>query len=142
MYPLVYGRTRAFKEECVGVEDAIELWAGKGTAIPRGIELELSEQDQHLYGIGGSVVPPTFWSKNYQWLPANVAFQKDGNVKFTSYINNLHPKKYPSIYRTIEALVKTSLPLWDQCLAMATGCTEKDGAGRLTTRIGKPTNAE
>ena len=40
-----------------------------------------------------------------------------GGVKFTSYINNLHPTKYRDIYGTIEKLVEKSLPLWDHCLA-------------------------
>ena len=142
MYPLVYGRTRTFKEECIGVEDATDLWAGKGRVIPREMEPVLSNQEQYLDDDEDNIVPPTFWSENYQWLPANVAFQEDGNVKFTSYINNLHPKRYSNIYRTIEALVKTVMPLWDQCLAMATGHAEKNGAGRLTTRMRKPTNPE
>ena len=139
----MYGRTQVFKEECIGVEDAINLWAGKGSTIPREMEPELSNQEEYLDDdYGDSIVPPTFWSKNYQWLPANNAFQEDSNVKCTSYINNLHLKRCPSIYRTIETLVRTALPLCDQHLAMATGPTNKDGAWRLTTRMRKPTNAE
>lgn len=120
MYPLVYGRTRAFQEECVGVEDAIKLWAGKGTVIP----IEPKEPDERRYRWGGM----DHYSNNYQWLPANVAFQPDGSVKFTSYINNLHPTKYPEIYRTVEKLVETTLPLWDQCLGY-------QRAGRKEPRI-------
>lgn len=61
------------------------------------------------------------YSSNYQWLPANLAFQGDGSVKLTSCINNLHPNKYPEIYRTIEKLVDSALPLWDQCLSSGEG---------------------
>lgn len=112
MYPLVYGRTRAYKDECVGVEDAIRVWAGKGEVVPKQAPKP----------------PPTYawdakdyYSELYQWLPANIAFQTDNSLRFTSYINNLHPTKYPEIYRAIEKLVETSLPLWDQCLAMSLG---------------------
>jgi len=141
MYPLVYGQSRAFQDECVGVEDAIGNWAGKGTPIPKD-EREESETDHFRYGVGGSDVPPSYWSKTYQWLPANVAFRDDGSVKFTSYINSLHPTKYPDIYQTIEKVIETSLPMWDQCLAMTTGYWEKDGAGRTMPRFPKPENPE
>jgi hypothetical protein len=33
MYPLVYGRSKVFNEEIVGVHDAITKWAGKGDLI-------------------------------------------------------------------------------------------------------------
>lgn len=140
MYPLVYGRSRVFQEERVGVTSAVEQWAGKGDIIhqedapdrPRGFE----------FGVGSGEIPPEYWSLTYQWLPANMAFQKDGSLKFTSYINNLHPNRFPDIYRTIEQLVETSLPIWDQCLALATGYHKKDGAGRLEPRTPYPDNAE
>ncbi|KAH3913763.1 hypothetical protein HBI56_079360 [Parastagonospora nodorum] len=130
MYPLVFGRTRAFPEECVGVEDAIKTWAGKGTIIPK--EEELPSDDNQRRGLWNREVD--HYSSNYQWLPANVAFQDDGSVKLTSYINNLHPNKYPEIYRTIEKLVETTLPLWDQCLSQDEG-TSRRCAGRTCPRL-------
>ena len=142
MYPLVYGRTRVFKEECVGVEDATELWAGKGNIVPKDQEEEHQGGARFRYNVGGGTVPPNYWSETYQWLPANVGFQDDGSVKFTSYVNNLHPNKYPDIYRTIEKLIDTSLPMWNQCLAMATGYRGRAGAGRVETRMGKPVDPE
>jgi hypothetical protein len=136
MYPLVYGRSRGFQAEHVGVTDAITHWAGKGNVVPKT-----------EYGSTGSAfrfgdgIPPHFWSDTYQWLPANVAFGEDGKVKFTSYINNLHPNKYPDIYRTIEKLIDTSIPMWDQCMRMAVGYHKHEGAGRLETRLVKTQNA-
>ncbi len=62
-------------------------------------------------------------------------------MQFTSYINNLHPTKYSSIYRDLEKLVETALPLWDQCLAQYQGYRSIYGAGRHTPRI-VPDNAE
>jgi hypothetical protein len=140
MYPLVYNRSRGLKEEVVGVEDAIERWAGKGDITPKDEWRPGAQGDRYRYGVGSGQIPPEFWSDTYQWLPANVAFQDDGGVKLTSYINNLHPNKYPDIYRTIEKLIKTALPAWDQCLALAAGYHERDGAGRVSSRFPYPDN--
>jgi hypothetical protein len=142
MYPLVYGRSRVLREEVVGVADAIEKWSGKGNIIPIDDWGSDPFQDRFRYPVGGGVVPPQFWSDTYQWLPANVAFQDDGAVKFTSYINNLHPKRYPEIYRTIEKLIETALPAWDQCLAPAAAYDVRDGAGRVKSRFPYPDNPE
>ncbi|KAH6975954.1 hypothetical protein BKA56DRAFT_487954 [Ilyonectria sp. MPI-CAGE-AT-0026] len=142
MYPLVYGRTRVFADEVVGVENAIDKWAGKGDVIPQlEPEPEVKEY-RHLYrNIGGSEVDPTFWSPKYQWLPANVKFQDDGSVKFTSYINNLHPVKYQDIYGTIEKLIEKSLPAWDLCLAQYRNY-ELEGGGRTKPRFPRPDNPD
>src|SRR5690242_8294735 len=94
MYPLVYRRTRVFQDEVVGVEDAVSTWSGRGDVIPGLDEWVRSEDERYSYGVGSGEVPPNFWSVKYQWLPSNVAFQDDGSVRFTSYINNLHPTKY------------------------------------------------
>lgn len=141
MYPLVYGRSRVFKDEVVGVNDAIEKWAGKGEVIGKE-NSEPDSNDRYRYGVGGGKVPPNFWSDTYQWLPSNLIFQDDGSVRFTSYINNLHPTKHTGIYRTIEKLVEAALPAWDQCLAVAVGYNKKIGAGRMTSRFPMPDNPE
>lgn len=139
MYPLVYGRSRVFQKECVGVLDAVNRWAGMGEVIAK---LEHSEPVRHNGWY--DEIPPNFWSDTYQWLPANVSFQQDGSLRFTSYINNLHPTKYPEIYRTIEKLVETSLPLWDQCLALSTSdrSVKGSGPGRRAPRLGPPEDPE
>jgi hypothetical protein len=139
MYPLVYGRTRAFQEECVGVRNAISTWAGKGSVVPPEQKIYIEDENRWDYENIGNSIPSNFWSNTYQWLPANFAFQSDGSVKFTSYINNLHPNKYPDIYRTIEQLIEKSLPLWDQCLR----CPEKEQVtGRMDPRMGLPDDPE
>ncbi|KAI1089855.1 hypothetical protein F5B19DRAFT_484951 [Rostrohypoxylon terebratum] len=141
MYPLVYGRSKALKEEVVGVSDAIQKWAGKGEIIPK--DVLIFDQNSYVnYDVGGSEVPPQYWSDTYQWLPSNVAFQEDGTVKFTSYINNLHPEKFPHIYCTIEKLIEAALPAWDQCLAVSNGYDERDGAGRTKSRFPYPDNPD
>ena len=111
LYPLVYGRTRVFRDEVVGVADAVDKWSGKGSIIP------VTEGPYHMGRYWErSSIKPTFWSDVYQWLPANVEFVEGGGVRFRSYINNLHPVKYRGIYDTIEKLIETVLPAWDFCL--------------------------
>jgi hypothetical protein len=139
MYPLVYGRSNVIKEEVVGVEDAVEKWAGKGETIEKDCT---PPENQYAYGVGSGTVLPEYWSDTYQWLPANVAFKEGGGVEFTSYINNLHPTKYPDVYRTIEKLIEASLPAWDQCLALASGYHSKEGAGRTESRFPMPDDPE
>lgn len=109
MYPLVFGRSLFFEDEPVGVDDAFDRWIGKGDVIPRQF-YKLTEDEQ---------CSKEYLSDKYQWLPANLEFTAGGGVKFTSYINNLHPTKYRDIYATIEKLVEISLPLWDKCVFRA-----------------------
>jgi hypothetical protein len=137
-YPLVYQRSKVFKEEVVGVKDAISKWAGKGDVIQGEEKWKPTEDERREYYPGSGKVPLDYWSVKYQWLPSNVAFQDDGTVRFTSYINNLHPERYPDIYRSIEKLVETSLPMWDQCLTSIVGYDEREGAGRTEGRFGVP----
>lgn len=140
IYPLVYGRSLFLENEVVGVDDAVGKWAGKGKVIPRPEVTDSSGRQADPYrrmrsgGIGSGVIPNDFWSNTYQWLPANLKFTDDGGVKFTSYINNLHPTKYRDIYETIEKLVEKSIPLWDQCLVRYEK-HEIIGAGRHDPRI-------
>lgn len=105
MYPLIYGCSRFLEDEAVGVGDAVDRWAGKGDEIPRKFRSK-----------------SRFVSDKYQWLPANLEFTPSGGVKFTSYINNLHPVKYRDIYGTIEKLVEKSLVLWDHGISKYPEC--------------------
>ncbi|KAM0239600.1 hypothetical protein ACHAP5_008171 [Fusarium lateritium] len=78
------------------------------------------------YGTGSGKVYPEYWSCKYQWLPANVCFRKDGSARFTSYVNNLHPAKYPDIYRTLEHIIDKAIPAWDQCLREGTSSGDQN----------------
>jgi len=132
MYPLVYGRSRVLRNEAVGVHDAVEKWAGKGEII----QIANWESDKRFDSLGGlrGYIPGQYWSGKYQWLPANVQLQPNGTVKFTSYINNLHPDKFQVLYHDIERLIEAALPAWDQCLAVESWYDSRDGAGRTESR--------
>ncbi|KAM0426062.1 hypothetical protein ACHAPT_008693 [Fusarium lateritium] len=149
LYPLVYGRTRVFEDEVVGVEDAIDKWAGRGEVIP---QLEPDEQPPSRWswssepgtGVGDGNVNKSFWSVKYQWLPSNVKLRKDGSVKFTSYINNLHPGKHRDVYATVEKLIERAIPAWDFCLKRHLGRPRRgfEGAGRTEPRFPRPENPD
>ena len=98
------GQSKFIQDEVVGITEAIDRWSGKGEVVP--MTKETPEDD-------------AYWSRIYQWLPANLSFQDDDTVRFTSYINNLHPKKHPEIYRLIEELIDRAIPAWDAVLTSA-----------------------
>ncbi|KAK7963383.1 hypothetical protein PG988_010357 [Apiospora saccharicola] len=116
MYPLVWGQSQFLQDEVVGTTDAVTEWAGKGETTPSQGENATAPSSRYA-AMNDTGVGPQYWSANYQWLPANIEFRYDDTVRFTSYINNLHPAKYEGIYRTIEKLVERALPAWEQCIA-------------------------
>ncbi|KAJ4859779.1 hypothetical protein T069G_04767 [Trichoderma breve] len=137
MYPFVYNRSSFILEEQVNKENAFDF-VGKGELVPeitrladfggRFINVCWRPEDR-------GTVPPEYRSSLYQWLPANVAFREDGSTEFTSYINNLHPGKYPAIYKAIEHAIDTALPAWDQCLKEDIKFDKSVTAGRNESRF-------
>ncbi|KAL2260094.1 hypothetical protein VTK26DRAFT_6015 [Humicola hyalothermophila] len=130
MYPFIYGKSTFFEEEVVGVADAIDKWAGKGKTVPTRDVLGTTSSRQANINV-------LYWSDTYQWLPANLAFQEDGTVKFTSYINGLHPKRYPEVYRLVEKLIDTAIPAWDRVLT-GEPIVMKNGNSALQERFSLP----
>lgn len=56
-----------------------------------------------------------FWGRpheasRFQWLPAEVEIDNDGNPKFTSDINNLDRSKYPDLYVGLQRVFKELIP--------------------------------
>lgn len=140
MYPLIYGQSRALRDEVVGVTGAISQWAGKGDTVPKARQtrtlspIERARRNRWL-------IPSEYWSDAYQWLPSNVGFGADGSVRFESYINNLHPEKYPEVYSTVEKLIDKALVAWDSCL-VETKSRFTCGPGRRNSRFSTPENAQ
>lgn len=56
-------------------------------------------------------------SAEFQWLPCQVKFAGPEAVSITSYINNLHPVRYSSLYKVIEACIAQAIPLWNRTLS-------------------------
>ncbi|KAF5620156.1 hypothetical protein F52700_11476 [Fusarium sp. NRRL 52700] len=139
LYPLVYGRSRVFRDEVVGVEDAIEKWSGKGEVIPKK-PADVPEEYNSRYEFAGRKTHEFFWSDAYQWLPSNVKLMDDGSVKLTSYINNLHPK-HRDIYETVEKLIERALPAWDHSVSFVRDWRVVS-AGRTKARFPRPENPD
>jgi hypothetical protein len=102
-------------DEVVGVADAVDKWSGKGEIVQKAY-IGMVGPDRGPW-VNETSYHRDYWSERYQWLPANLAFQDDGTVRFTSYINSLHPAKHPEIYRLVEQLIDTAIPAWDRVLS-------------------------
>jgi hypothetical protein len=125
----------------VGVADAVDKWSGKGEVVPEpkpDTRNVARPNGERAYYDQGGAIDRTYWSKTYQWLPANLAFQEDGAVQFTSYINNLHPQKHPEVYRLVEKLIDAAIPAWDRVL----NSTPADADGKPQTRFDLPEPVE
>lgn len=57
-----------------------------------------------------------YTSKLYQWLPTDVQIDEDGNAKFMSYINNLHPESHKELYLIIENILSCFVPMFNTVL--------------------------
>lgn len=138
---IAQGRSPYFQEEIVGTDNAISL-ALEGQATPKQTPVEHPEQHMRHYrpgyNIGSGKVPPELWSSNYQWLPSTVSLSDDGKPRFTSYINNLDPERYPAMYGTVERLVDAVIPAWDQCLQeYSKDSLKRKGSTHILGRAGR-----
>ncbi len=117
----------------VGVTHAVDnKWFGKGEIVAKTEPGETYDSPFLSYG-NGEYINRDYWSRTYQWLPANLSFQDNGTVRFTSYINGLHPK-HSEVYRHIEKLVDTAIPAWERVLSS----TWVDESGKAQIRFDLP----
>jgi hypothetical protein len=97
LYPIVYGRTLSYPEDC-------------GERDPSKLQLRLKPPNfdlQDTYCI----------SKRFQWLPTDFIVSNDGkSVKSNGYINNLHPIEHAELHKTIEQLIAAYIPLFERAL--------------------------
>lgn len=56
-------------------------------------------------------------ASNFQWIPSDFQVREDGTVRVLSYINNLHPKHFASMYTSIESIFGRFVPLFDRVLS-------------------------
>ena len=109
LFPLVYGRSKVITSQRIGMGDCISFMdQGEITVHPEQLEPK---------PYGNLSDKPEGWSRHFQWLPCLVRFQDGGTVKISSYINNLHPSKFPDLYRVIEECIAKAIPLWDRTLS-------------------------
>ncbi|ODV77433.1 uncharacterized protein CANTADRAFT_27257 [Suhomyces tanzawaensis NRRL Y-17324] len=87
LFPLQYGVTPIKNEDGgVSVSEYLEEIENKKKSVSFGI------------------------SKKYQWLPTSMTLDSSQDFQFTSYINNLHPVKFESLYKTISQVFNAAVP--------------------------------
>ena len=108
LYSLVYGRSRVLEDKKVPRRGAA-LHTGKGlqTLAP-----QIMHDESGVWDIKSEVL----YSRNFQWLPCDIAFRPKNGVEITSYINNLQPERHEGLYGTIEQVISKVLPMWDATL--------------------------
>ncbi|KAL3472540.1 hypothetical protein BJX99DRAFT_214159 [Aspergillus californicus] len=103
LFPLVYGRSKILPDSLISVDDCF-LRVGQGQVT------ELQPETQGPYHREGDSNP---YSRRFQWLPCNVAFNANGECKIASYINNLHPMEHREMYSVLEQILTRTIPLWN-----------------------------
>lgn len=107
LFPLVYGKTRLMSDQLVPMHDAI-AFSGKGSIFPQPGKEKLTHDEQRsAFGM---------YSARFQWLPCEVRFGPQNNVKITSYTKNLHPDKHRELVEIIEVAISSVVPMWDLAL--------------------------
>ncbi|WP_128976108.1 DUF4246 domain-containing protein [Streptomyces roseicoloratus] len=56
------------------------------------------------------------FSEKFQWLPTDVEVGDDGDVRFLSYVNNVHPEEHHALSAVLPDLFARLLPLWENVL--------------------------
>ncbi|KZP11236.1 hypothetical protein FIBSPDRAFT_1050866 [Athelia psychrophila] len=98
LFPVVYGKTRILGHPSVTLHNCVEQ-CGEGETLP------IPSKARH-------------YSSKFQWLPCQVEFGSDaGEVKITSYINNLHPRSNQDLYEVVEKIIAKAIPLWNRTLS-------------------------
>ncbi|KAF2724219.1 hypothetical protein K431DRAFT_218256 [Polychaeton citri CBS 116435] len=125
LFPLQYGRSRILADGLVPLNDCVS-YTGKGVIMP-------VPKDEDLLAAKEGALISTPWgedigtqhglySRNFQWLPCDVSFQDNDSVRIKSYINNLHPQKHQDLYRVLETIIASAVPMWNATIAS----TERD----------------
>ncbi len=119
LFPLVYGRSNVLQQGGqVSMDNVFEL-CGKGDVAPTHSVPDVQLSSPRLARPLASALKPTYHSRRFQWLPAEVEFSgNEGttDVRITSYINNLHPNQHRELYGSIEKLIGLAVPLWNDVL--------------------------
>ncbi|KAH6716083.1 hypothetical protein BKA61DRAFT_478632, partial [Leptodontidium sp. MPI-SDFR-AT-0119] len=127
MYPLYYGRTNVLNgERQVGLDGCVEsCFSRNATMVSTHLwpllpeELVKVIQEEHR-----SLTLPNdtdfykYYSLTFQWLPCEIKYirNKEAPIRITSYINNSHPTHNKLLYKVMERIIASSIPLWSKCL--------------------------
>lgn len=127
LFPLVYGKTlvlvdggqvglhNCFKSYGHGELSQIQPDTRKDTTAYRRME---SGHSDPFCNVSDGELERFRWSSNFQLLPCDVQFSGESgtDVHISSYINNLHPIHYKTVYCAIEKLISVAIKPWNECL--------------------------
>ncbi|OMH79181.1 hypothetical protein AX774_g7409, partial [Zancudomyces culisetae] len=115
LYPVINEVSRAITKDLSPSEtDIMGSYMNLGTGSVDNVVFSTQNNKR------SRTVEQDFISKRFQWLPAEVGVDAEGNTKFLSYINNLHPKKYGKLYACIEQVLGHFVPMFNKVLTYST----------------------
>ena len=130
LFPFIFAKTKALRDGTLTPVSCISSY-GKGEAVRRPSDEDCVQKGRPKYPNDHA------WSNRFQWLPFDVQFEDKGagaprydvfngecvcvakNLlpsSIISYINNVHPHTHRSLYRIIETLIDSFIPLFNHTL--------------------------
>lgn len=107
LYPYIHGVTKVV-HEAISIDNCM-VSINTGTVRNGSIELIESTNIEER-------VDSMFCSQKFQWLPADVDVDEDGQAVFKTYINNLHPEEYEELYEVLGQIFSKFVPLFEKVL--------------------------
>lgn len=114
LFPVIYGRTRVLPDRVLRLEDSLQSM-GEGDMLPVP-EQDITSTSQRYRNFDYRNLHSNPFSPNFQWLPCDVDYNKDGTCRIRSYINNAHPVKHRALYEVLEKILPQTFPLWEKSL--------------------------
>ncbi|GAB9472653.1 hypothetical protein Gpo141_00009826 [Globisporangium polare] len=83
-----------------------------------------AEHMHKILGTASKVVENEFKGQSgrtstFQWIPSDIQVNEDGSARIVSYINNLHPVHFASLYISIESIFARFVPLFERVVSAA-----------------------
>eukprot|EP01080_Neovahlkampfia_damariscottae_P007026 gene7026-11191_t len=121
LYCLISKKTSITKDKMKQRDIPMFLWLKKSSSISFPLHFpdfdEYEEKHDYCPEVDfDALIKPNFVSKKFQWLPSDITVFKNGKVQFESYINNLHPVKYKSLYGSLEKILEKFIPMFEMVL--------------------------
>lgn len=114
LFPVVYGRTRILRNEIINLDNFFSnIERSEVLPVPQ-CQNAAPERARRPIWRRSHIEKP--YSEKFQWLPCDVELTGESGCKITSYINNLHPIKYKTMYPIIEDIIARAIPLWNLTL--------------------------
>ncbi|KAJ5526491.1 hypothetical protein N7513_010650 [Penicillium frequentans] len=134
MYPLIYGRTRVLtaggkvdmerpeswrlsQSQIAPVPEKPRSFYSVGGAHDKHEEMHLEEREKKSRMDSRYIGKRNYWSTAFQFIPCEIALNKQGGAQITSYINGVHPKER-RIYKALEGLISAAIQPWNEMLIL------------------------